>query len=75
MPGMNRSLAYSLSLLTGAALLQACSLAAAEITPVLLRYAFGPGQTNAYSLQIEAQGETGREAIAGTATACRTRSW
>ena len=33
---------------------------------MLLRYTFGPGQTNAYSLQIEAQGESGREAIAGT---------
>ena len=66
MPGMKRSLAYSLSLLVGAALFPVCSLAAAEITPVLLRYAFGPGQTNAYTLQIEAQGESGREAVAGT---------
>ena len=63
---MKRSLAQTLSLLAGAALFQAASLAAAETTPVLLRYAFGPGQTNAYTLQIEAQGETGREAVAGT---------
>jgi hypothetical protein len=63
---MKRSLAYSLFLLTGAALFPAYPLAAAEITPVLLRYTFAPGQTNAYSLQIEAQGEAGREAIAGT---------
>ena len=47
-------------------MLQGSPLAAAEVTPVLLRYAFVPGQTNAYTLQIEAQGETGREAIAGT---------
>ena len=47
-------------------LLTACPLAAAESTPVLLRYTFAPGQTNAYSVQIETQGETGREAIAGT---------
>lgn len=66
MPGMKCSPAYSLLLLTSAALLWAYPLAAAESTPVLLRYAFAPGQTNAYSLQIEAQGETGREAIAGT---------
>jgi len=64
--GMKRSLAHSLSLLASAALLQANVLAAAEITPVLLRYTLAPGRTNAYSLQIEAQGETGREAIAGT---------
>jgi hypothetical protein len=65
MTGMKRSLARSMSLFASAALLQAHPLAAAEITPVLLRYSFAPGQTNAYSLQIEAQGETGREAIAG----------
>jgi hypothetical protein len=66
MSGMKSFFALSLSLLTSAALFHACPLAAAEITPTLLRYTFAPGQTNAYSLQIEAQGETGREAIIGT---------
>ncbi len=66
MPGMKCFPAHPLSLLAGAALLLALPLPAAEIAPVLLRYTFSPGQTNAYSLQIEAQGETGREAIAGT---------
>ena len=66
LPGMRRSLAHSLSFLASAALLQAHPLAAAEITPVLLRYTFTHGQTNVYRLQIEAQGEAGRDAIAGT---------
>ena len=66
MPGMKHLPAHSLSLLAGAALLQALPLSAAEVAPVLLRYTIGPGQTNAYGLQIEAQGEAGREAIAGT---------
>ena len=65
MPGMRLSLAYSLSLLTCAAILQGVPLAAAETAPVLLRYHFAPGQTNAYNLQIEVQGESGREAITG----------
>lgn len=63
---MKGFLVHSLRLAAGAAFLGAHSLVAAEITPVSLRYAFAPGQTNAYSLQIEAQGEAGREAIAGT---------
>lgn len=63
---MRLSLSLSPSLFAITTLLQVDPLAAAEVTPVLLRYAFGPGQTNAYSLQIEAQGEAGREAIAGT---------
>jgi hypothetical protein len=66
MPGMRLSLTHSLSLLTITAILQGYPLTAAETTPVLLRYHFGPGQTNAYNLQIEAQGESGREAVAGT---------
>jgi hypothetical protein len=63
---MKRFPAHPLALLAGAALVQALAMPAAEIAPVLLRYTFSPGQTNAYSLQIEAQGETGREAVAGT---------
>ncbi|MGO9200529.1 MAG: HEAT repeat domain-containing protein [Limisphaerales bacterium] len=63
---MKRFPAQSLSLLAGAALLRVLPLPAAEIGPVLLRYTFSPGQTNAYSLQIEARGDTGREAVAGT---------
>ncbi len=66
MTGMRSFLALSLSLLTLTAVLHGYPLVAAETTPVLLRYGFAPGQTNAYSLQIEAQGEAGREAIAGT---------
>jgi len=66
MPDMKRFPAHSLSLLAGAALLRVLPLPAAEIGPVLLRYTFSPAQTNAYSLQIEARGETGREAVAGT---------
>jgi hypothetical protein len=52
--------------LAGAVLLSMHGVVAAEVAPLLMRYAFAPGQTNAYSLQIEAQGESGREAIAGT---------
>jgi hypothetical protein len=63
---MRSSLACSLSALAAATLFAAQPLAGAEVTPVLLRYAFSPGQTNAYSVQIESQGEAGREAIAGT---------
>jgi hypothetical protein len=63
---MRRYLVYFLSFLAGAAVLSVQPLVAAEVTPVLLRYTFAPGQTNAYSVQIEAQGEAGREAIAGT---------
>jgi hypothetical protein len=63
---MKRFLARSLSVLVGAAVLCAQPLIAAEVTPVLLRYTFAPGLTNAYSVQIEAQGEAGREAITGT---------
>jgi hypothetical protein len=66
MTGMRCSLVPSLSLLSVTALLQGFALVGTETTPVLLRYAFTPGQTNAYSLQIEAQGEAGREVIAGT---------
>ena len=33
---------------------------------VQLRYGFAPGQTNVYSLQIESQGESGKEIIGGT---------
>lgn len=47
-------------------MLQSYPLTAAETTTALLRYHFAPGQTNAYNLQIEAQGESGREAVAGT---------
>jgi hypothetical protein len=53
-------------LVAGAAACAVEPMAAAEVTPVLLRYSFAPGQTNAYSVQIEVQGETGREAIGGT---------
>jgi hypothetical protein len=56
--------AYCLSV--AAALLPLHMLAGTETTPVLLRYAFAPGQTNAYSVEIESQGEAGREAITGT---------
>jgi hypothetical protein len=35
------------------------------IAPTLLRYGFSPGETNAYKLLIESQGENGREAIGG----------
>src|ERR1035438_6349868 len=63
---MRRYLNHSLLFLACAALLPAGRLAAAEVTPVLLRYTFASGQTNAYSVQIEAQGEAGRETIGGT---------
>ena len=63
---MRRYPVHFLSILAAAALLAASPLVAAEATPVLLRYTFAPGQTNAYTVQIEAQGESGREAIAGT---------
>lgn len=48
-----------------AVLLGHCALVAEETKPVLLRYAFAPGQTNVYSVQVEVQGETGRETAAG----------
>ncbi len=63
---MKPSLVRCLSFVSGAALLPAVATAAGEVAPVLLRYAATPGQTNVYSLQIESQGETGREAIGGT---------
>jgi hypothetical protein len=63
---MRRYWVHSLSILASAALLPASPLLAAEVTPVLLRYTFALGQTNAYTVQIESQGESGREAIAGT---------
>jgi hypothetical protein len=63
---MRRYLIHSLSILASASLFPAFPLVAAEVTPVLLRYTFTPGQSNAYSVQIESQGESGREAIAGT---------
>ena len=49
-----------------AALSAVQGLVAAEVTPLVLRYTAAPEQTNAYSLEIESQGEMGREAIAGT---------
>lgn len=67
MPRMKGSLVCSLPLAVGVALLAAYQpMAAADATPVSLRYTFAPGQTNVYNLQIEAQGEAGREAITGT---------
>jgi hypothetical protein len=63
---MKGFLVHSLRLAAVVAFLAADPLVAAEVTPLSLRYTFAPGQTNAYSLQIEAQGEAGREAIAGT---------
>ncbi len=63
---MKRFLVHPLCILGGAALLGADPLAAAEVTPVLLRCSVAAGQTNAYSVQVESQGEAGREAIAGT---------
>jgi hypothetical protein len=68
MPRMRSSLALSLSLVTAMVVLQGRPLLAAEITPVPLRYSLTPGQTNAYSLDLEVQGEAGREAIGGTFT-------
>jgi hypothetical protein len=66
MQRMRCFLSCSLSTLTAATVFVAQPLVGAEVAPVLLRYVFAPGQTNAYSLQIESQGEAGREAIAGT---------
>jgi hypothetical protein len=63
---MRSLLACPLGILISAVLLSVQPILAAEVTPVSLRYTFTPSQTNAYSLQIEAQGEAGREAIAGT---------
>ena len=63
---MRCSLACSLSVLAAATLFAAQPQVEAEVTPVLLRYTLAPGQTNAYSVEIESQGEAGREAIAGT---------
>ncbi len=60
---------YSIVSLASVALVQSSSLRAGEITPILSRYAFKPGQTNAYKLEIESQGETGREAATA---ACRS---
>ena len=69
---MKNILMYSIISLAGVALFQG-SLNAEEITPILLRYAFKPGQTNAYKLEIESQGESGREATAGNfIVSCRT---
>lgn len=63
----------TLAPLAGIFLLQCGVLFADDIKPVELRYAFKPGQTNAYSLEIESQGESGREAIAGNYTvSCRS---
>jgi hypothetical protein len=47
-------------------MLQGFTSVAADVAPLLLRYSFAPGQTNAYSFQLETQGESGREAVAGT---------
>ncbi len=63
---MKRCLAHSLSLLVTVAFLCNGAAVAAEVSPLLLRYVADPEQTNAYSFQIESQGESGREAIAGT---------
>ena len=54
--------------LAGATLVCGGALRAGEVAPVLLRYGFKPGQTNAYRLVIESQGEAGREAVAGNFT-------
>ena len=63
---MRRYLIQFLAILGCVAVLPVHPLVAAEVTPLLLRYTFAPGQTNAYSVQIESQGEAGREALAGT---------
>jgi hypothetical protein len=63
---MRRLPFYVLATCFAAALLDAQALVAAEVAPVSLRYTIAPGQTNAYNVQIEAQGEAGREAITGT---------
>jgi hypothetical protein len=55
-----------IAVLAAATIIAAQTLAASDVTPTRLRYAFAPGQTNVYSLDIESQGEAGREAIAGT---------
>jgi hypothetical protein len=69
---MKNVLMCSIVFLASVALLESSALRAEEITPILLRYAFTPGQTNAYKLEMESQGETGREAIAGNFTvSCR----
>jgi hypothetical protein len=65
-PVMRRYLIQSLSILALAALFTAQPLVADEITPVLLRYTVAPEQTNAYKVELESQGEAGREAITGT---------
>jgi hypothetical protein len=65
---MKNSFIYSMVSLVSVALLQSSALSAAEITPTLLRYGIEPDQTNAYKLQIESQGESGREAMAGNFT-------
>ena len=68
MPRMRTSLALSLSLVTAMAGLKGQPLLGAEITPIPLRYSLTPGQTNAYGLELEVQGEAGREAVGGTFT-------
>ena len=53
MPRMKGSLVCSLPLAVGVALLAAYQpMAAADATPVSLRYTFAPGQTNVYNLPV-----------------------
>jgi hypothetical protein len=63
---MRRFQPCSLPALTIATVVATQALVGAEVTPPLLRYGFVAGQTNAYSVEIESQGEAGREAIGGT---------
>jgi hypothetical protein len=64
---------YSILFLACLALLPGNTLWAGEVTPVLLRYGFTPGQTNVYKLEIASQGESGREVIGGNFTVSCSR--
>jgi hypothetical protein len=48
------------------AILITTAAAADPVAPIQLRYRMEPGQTNAYSLTITQQGESGRETMTGT---------
>jgi HEAT repeat protein len=52
--------------LAAASLIAAVAGAADNPAPLQLRYALPPGKTNAYSLTITMQGESGRETMTGT---------
>src|SRR5271157_1035818 len=64
---MKRILRTSIPFLAAAALFSTSAFGADD-QPVSLRYVCLSDQTNAYSVQVELQGESGREALAGTVT-------